>query len=394
MSSTALLRRRIVAALFVASAACASLVACEERLPLPSGSAPSDEGSTSDGGDGGGNGGDGGADAAVVLRGDRVLGLDVDLSGQTLLEHVQTARDAGATTTAVGYAWDEVEIPYDGGTADASTTLYQPGLHVANLVLSSERVSAILEVDAVDVGGTRMPADLASLPLDDPRVAERYGRVMDYVVAQMPDMTLDVLLVASGVDQAFGDDATRYAALATFIERAQAHATSTGAPFRIGFTVSEGAVTSKRSLLDAAWNRSAVVGVTVLAVDAAGRALAPTSVGDAMDRIVGTAPAEKPILVRAGYPSAAACGSSADAQASFVRASFDAWDRNAARIKVLDLVELDDAPASVVSNRAQRQGRSDETWLALFGSLGFRDGNAGAKASLAEFRAAAHVRGW
>lgn len=339
------------------------------------------------------DGGDGGAerdaDAAVAPRGARVLGLDVDLSGQTLLEHVQTARDAGATTTAVSYAWDAVEVPYDGGT-----TLYQPGLHVANLVLSSENLSALLEIDAVDVGGPRMPADLTSLPLDDPQVAERYGRVMDYVVSQMGDLKLDILLVASGVDQAFGDDATKYAALATFVERVRAHAQATGAPFRIGFTMAEAAVASKRPLLDAAWNRSDVVGVTILPVDAAGRVLPPTSVEDAMDRIAGAAPREKPVVVRAGYPSAAACGSTEVDQAAFVRASFEAWDRNAGRIPVLDIVELDDALPSVANIRAQRQGRSDETWLALFGSLGLRDGNASAKPALADFRAAAHARGW
>ncbi|AKV02114.1 hypothetical protein AKJ09_08777 [Labilithrix luteola] len=392
MTSRALLRRRLTGALVVTTATCAWLAACEERFPAALGNVPSDEASVAP------DGGDGGAeqdtDAAVVPRGARVLGLDVDLSGQTLLEHVQTARDAGATTTTVSYAWDEVEVPFDGGAPDAATTaLFQPGLHVANLVLSSEHASALLEIDAVDVSGPRMPADLAGLPLDDPQVAVRYGRVIDYVVSQMPDLQLDVLLVASGVDRAFGDDANRYAQLATFIERAKAYAQSVGAPFRIGFAVGEDGMAARRSLLDAAWNGSDVLGVTVFPADASGHVLPPASVGDAFDRIAQAAPPDKPVVIRAGYPSAAACGSDGDAQAAFVRTAFQAWDRNATRIAVFDLVELDDASLSVAKARAERQGRSDEAWVAFFGSLGLRDGTAG-KAALGDFRALAHARGW
>ena len=94
----------------------------------------------------------------MVPKGARVLGLSVVIGDVDFLRNVQTARDAGARTTDVTFAWDEVERPYDAGAPDASdgagddagdagparspTQIFHPLLHVANLVLSDQRFAA------------------------------------------------------------------------------------------------------------------------------------------------------------------------------------------------------------------------------------------------------------
>ena len=142
----------------------------------------------------------------VVPRGARVLGVCASRSAtSTSSRNVQTARDAGAQTTNLTFAWDDVERPYDAGlptrgrrgrrrddgdgaAPPTPTQLFNPLLHVANLVLPDERMGATLTLDALDVGGSRAPAELATRALDDAELGARYDRLTDYALDQLPDV--------------------------------------------------------------------------------------------------------------------------------------------------------------------------------------------------------------
>jgi hypothetical protein len=323
-------------------------------------------------------------DGAVVPRRARVLGLDIVVGDVDFQKNVRAARDAGATTTNVSFAWDEIERPVDAGApgdagdgGDAAvrtpTQIFNPLLHVANLVLPDERVAATLTVDALDVGGSRAPAELATFPLDDAELGARYDLVTDYVLDQLPDTEVSALLVASSVDVALGDDVAKYAAFTTFFARAAAHVHAVRPKLAVGFAVTAEGAVAKKDRLGAAWNAADVVAVTYVPIDAAAHVRPVAEVGPDLDRLVAAVPAGKRIVVReAGYPTAAACGSDDASQVAFVSAMFGGWDRHAERIAIVTFRELVDADPQRAAERAARAGRSDAPFLAFLGSLGLR----------------------
>jgi len=358
---------------------------------------------------------DAGDAAPPVPKGSRVLGVSVAIDDLDFPSNLQIARDAGARTANVKLAWDEIERPYDAGAADASndggndggdeggdggteagnpTQLFNPLLHVSNLVLSDSRMAVTLTIDALDVGGSRAPAELAARPLDDLEVGARYDRLLDYVLSSLPDLDVTALLVASSVDVPLGDDAAKHAAFTTFLGRAAAHVHATRPKLAVGFTVTANGAVARKDRLGPAWAAADVLGVTYFPIDAAAKVRPASEVGADVDRLVAALPAGKPIVLReAGYPTAAACGSSDAAQAAFVTALLGAWDRHADRIPVVIFRELLDTSPGMASAEAQRTGRSDAAFLAFLGSLGLRGGS-GTKPGFDALIAGARARGF
>lgn len=328
--------------------------------------------------------GDGG-DATVVPRGARVLGLAVAIGDVDFQKNVQIARDAGAQTTNLTFAWDEVERPYDAGAPDADagdasaatpTQLFNPLLHVANLVLPDERMGAIVTLDALDVGGPRAPAELATVALDDAALAARYDRLTDYALDQLPDTNVTALFFASNVDVPLGDDLGRHAAFATFVTRAAAHVHASRPTLKVGFVVTASGAIAAKERFAAAWAASDVIGVTYLPVDDAAHVRPVATVAADLDALAAALPAGKPIVLReVGYPTAPACGGSPAAQGAFVSAVFGSWDRHADRFSVVTVRELVDRDAATAAAQAERYARSDAAFLGFLGSLGLRDGS-------------------
>ena len=344
---------------------------------------------------------DSGADTSVTPRGERVLGLAVPIGDLAFAQDLQAARDAGVRATNVSLAWDEIEQPYDAGAPDAAddaapkAQLFNASLHVADLVLSEYQTKALLAVSAVDVGGSRAPAELATRPLDDAELGARYDKVTDYVLRSTPDLDIAALFVGTDVDVALGDDETQHAAFATFLARAAAHARAVKPGLKVGFTVTSEGIESKGARLTAAWAAADVIGVTYLPIDAAAHVRLPSDVAKDLDRIVAAAPPGKPIVLReAAYPRSAVCGSSDAAQAAFVSAVFRAWDRHAERMPFLTFRELDDASDEAVTALAARQRRTDPPFLAFLGSLGLRTADARKKQGFDALVREARARGF
>lgn len=351
--------------------------------------------------------GAGAADAAVVPRGSRVLGVAVAIDDTDFPTSAQTARDAGSQTTSVTFAWDEVERPYDAGATDsgdpdaaaAPTTLFNPGLHVVNLVLADRRLEAMLAVEAFDVGGSRVPADLAGRSLDDPAVEARYDALLDYVFSQIGDTPVTALLVATGADAWIETDAQRAAPFAAFVTHAAAHARALRPGLDVGFTVDDLDRTALRSAqLAASWSASDFAGFDYVPAAAVARGDAPSAIVAAdFDRMRTSAPAGKPIVLRsAGYPSAPAAGPAASeaAQADFVSSVFEAWDRSPERFSAIVFRELVDATSEDATEVAARRGRSDAPFVALVQSLGMRARDGREKQAFGVVRHEARARGW
>jgi hypothetical protein len=257
--------------------------------------------------DAGGDASDGG----VVPKGSRTLGVEVEIDSLQFPQQVSALVDAGARTTNASFTWDDIERPYDAGPgadpdAGAGTLVFNAGIHIVNLVLGTNDVRASLAAAALDGTGPRVPPDLAGRALDDVAVTTRYDLVTDYVFTQLPDLTVDVYLVAVDADATLETDATRWTSFAVFVSKVATHARTKRPNLKVGCTMSAAALAEKRDLVAAALAASDVVVVTL-----------PSS----FDAIADAAPAGKPIFVhRIGIDAGDA---------------FAEWDRYVDRIPIV-----------------------------------------------------------
>ena len=261
--------------------------------------------------------------AAVVPRGSRVLGVGVGIGDLDFQNDVRLVHDAGARTTNLTLAWNEIEhTDPDAGDASPPTYLFAAKLHVANLVLPDEGIAATVTVDALDSGGSRAPGELRRVRFHDVELASRYGRVTDYVVDQLPDTTITALFVASGVDVPFGTDAearcVRVLREANGQPRARRQGEREGRLRRQRRWRDRGEGAARRSVGSLGRHRDH------LRPDHAAAQVRPTSeVASDLEALLAALPAGKPVVIReAAYPSAAECGSDGAKQAAFVRAIF------------------------------------------------------------------------
>ena len=264
--------------------------------------------------------------AAVVPKGARTLGVAIAIDRADFPEQAHAIADAGARSTNVSFPWDDVEIPYDGGTA-----LSQPGLHIAGLISYNEQLKPTLAIPVVDAKGPHLPVDLVGRPLDDTDVRTRYAAAIDYGLAQLSDVDVGTFLVATDTDVALGTDTAQWTAFATFVDAAVKHSHVVKAGIRAGFVVTSSALRAMPEVIKAALAASDIVAVT--------------HVGDVdadLDSVIAAAPPGKPVVVYAiGRPSG---GGDQAKQAAFVGDVFASWDRHVDRIPSLTFFELDDAP--------------------------------------------------
>jgi len=249
----------------------------------------------------------GDASAAIVPKGTRTLGVEVEIDSLAFPDQVRALIDAGARTTNASFTWDDVETPYDGGAdADAATVIFNAGLHIVNLVLGTSDVRASFAIAALDAKGPRLPVDLVGRPLDDAEVLARYDVVTDYALSQLGDLQLDAYLVAVDADQTLGTNAAQWTAFAAFVDHTAKHARTKRANLKVGFVISAAALVEKKDLAAAAIAASDVVVVSQ-----------PSS----FDAIVAAAPAGKPVFVhRIGLDAGDAFGQ---------------WDRHVDRVPIV-----------------------------------------------------------
>lgn len=392
-------KARCLVALALSFAAFAAANACDDAVVVPIVDGGADAPVTVDGGDAGVD-----ADPAPVPKGKRVLGIGTDVTDPAFPSDVGAVLDAGAKATSLALAWDEIERPYDGGVdggddggdAGPATVIFQPALHVANLVYEGLGCQAVFEIDALDGSGLRAPADLAGRAIDDTELGARFDRITDYVLDQTRDTKAVALVVASAVDVTLADDATKYAAFGTFFARAAAHAHAVRPGVTVAFSVTGPGLVLRKDRLATALAASDAVAVIVHPVlEGSAVARPPSVIGADLDAIVAAAPAGKPVLITsASYPSASASGSDEAAQAAFVTALFRAWDRHADRVPVLVLGALDDDPGSGAVTRARREGRADPAFVTFVASTGLRDAAKRPKRAFGGMLGEARARGF
>jgi hypothetical protein len=353
---------------------------------------------------------DAAADAPVVAKGARRLGLAINPAGDNdYYRALVAAREAGVEITNVSLGWDDIEIPPpapDAGVdasadaapaGDGGPTFYNPLLHVANLVLPSIPLAASVCVRPVDTNGRHVPADLAAARFDDPAMLTRFNAAQDYVLGQLPDLAIAAYVIGNEIDVPFGDDVPRYAEYKTFFDGAAAHAKTRRPSLKVGASATlAGLVGPRRGELAAINAGSDYVVATYSPVERDWTARDPAVVRRDLAALTALYP-NKPIYLReATYPSAPTLASSLERQASFVAALFAAWDEQAARVPVVTLFTMHDHSPAAVAALAFYYGSNDPRFADYLRTVGLRisPGAGGDKPAFATMAAEARRRGF
>ncbi len=325
-------------------------------------------------------------------RGTRLLGMDVTQpEGAPFEACFEMARAAGAEAIQLPIMWDDCEKSPGVFTPDPDW------LAIADAYYGPRQVPVHLVLVPIDTNNRRVPADLASVPFDDPRMIERFGAWLDWALGRVPAVKLVSLSIGNEVDALLAGEAD-WAAYGVFFEaaRERARRVRPGCPVGVkmtwgGLTAPPGAEFARRL------NRSSDgVFATYYAIGPDFRVKsAEQAVGD-LTALVDAYPDRGIWLLEIGCPSSLRIGGSEELQARFVRDVFALWDRRAASIPALHWTWMHDIPATAVESYGRYYRLADEGFLAYLGSLGLRtgEGQGRDKAAFRALREEAARRGW
>lgn len=323
----------------------------------------------------------------VAHRGSRRLSIDVT-EGQDgdFGRAFEAALGAGMDATSLSLPWDEIE--------HAPGEYANPFPSIANAFYPSHGVSLSLTLSVIDTNNTRVPGDLAGRPFDDPEVIGRFNGAMDWVLAEMPDVRLDVLAIGNEIDGTLRtpDDWARYR---RFLEATAAHARARRPGLRVGSKAMFGGLTGlAQAELQALNTVTDVVLATYypLEGDFAPRDLSVVR-GD-LDRLVALYPGRPLMLLEAGYPSGDLCGGSDDRQAAFVREVFGWWDAHRTDVEMITFTWLTDIPESEVIRYGGYYGVDLQCFAEYLRTLGLRTSASADKPAFVELKSQAAARGW
>jgi hypothetical protein len=275
---------------------------------------------------------------------------------------LQGLDDAGADATSIALFWDELEKDgHYAPNADWPT--------IANLVYPARDIQVELMISVVDTVADRRPADLQSLPFDDPRVIERFDAFLTQVLLRMPDVTLTGIGIGNEVDGVLaGDD---WAAYGRFFIAAKATAHRLRPDVPVGMTLTwsglQGPQGSQARLLadlGDVWMVNHYPLLPGFEVDRADK------IPGTIDAILSAAGDKTVFLTELGYPSGG-CGGSEAGQTEFVRLAL-AHTADNPRLGLVTLVWMHDLSPAEVATYARYYGVSGNCFAGYLATLGLR----------------------
>ncbi|HNY28206.1 MAG TPA: hypothetical protein PKH31_12580 [Candidatus Sumerlaeota bacterium] len=325
-----------------------------------------------------------------VPRGNRLLGMAVSESENKNFDAAMAlAKSAGVQVVNLKLDWDEVEKK--PGVFDS------PWPKVANLYYPPQKVQLSLRLSTLDTSQNRIPKDLRGKPFDDPAVIERFNRFLDYVLDQMPDLTLAELSIGNEVDGVLGTDEKKWEQYARFFVATREHAGQKRKDLKVGVSIMFSGHTGPAARCAEAINRQTdVVMVSYYPLDSAFKVRDPKVVHEDFETICQKYPKRPISFLEAGYPSGERCGSSELKQQQFVEELFAAWDRHAEQIECITFVWLNDTSASAVKGFTKYYGSSNPAFVDYLSTLGLRTfkGAGVDKLGFTALKMQSKARGW
>jgi hypothetical protein len=321
-----------------------------------------------------------------VPRGERILAMDVNEAKDGDFGKAFTAaRAAGMQVANLSVYWDDIE------TKPGTYAPVMNYLAISNVFYPAAKTPLNLVVAVLDTSRRRIPRDLARKPLDDPELIERFKKLLDWAFEQIPNVTLGYLSIGNEIDGVIRSE-REWKQYQAFFAAAKAHAAAKRPGLKIGVKLMlDGALKADGKALNALAD---VVMVNAYALNGDFTVRDPSAVEGIFDAVVEAYPGRTIYFTEWGYPSGAACKSTDEQQADFVRRSFKAWDKHAGAVRLVNFCILHDRPDSFVKDSAQYYGLKLPAFLEFLRTLGMRTFDGKDKPAFAALKAEARSRGW
>jgi len=328
---------------------------------------------------------------ALVSKGDRILGIDATPTEYGTYDAVQTAQYFfGAQAVQLMVDWKGVEI--------APGIYSDRYLKPINDYYAAVGMKVSFTLRPVDAIHKNVPADLMDLPFDDPMMIYRFFAALDYVFAQLPDVTFASFGVGNEVDEYFRLNLDTLPAYKHFYDAAVFHIKQVRPDVPVGVSMNLRALTRniQKGLFEYLNEHSDVILVLYYPVDLTFNAVDPSVVATDVDELTARY-WYKPIHFReAGYPSSPDSSSSLEGQRDFVERMFAVWDAHATQIPLVTFFRLTDFAPAEIDYYANYYQTQTAPFRGFLQSLGLRTwaGDGDYKPAFWQLLSEARARGW
>ncbi|MBI2920687.1 MAG: hypothetical protein HYY18_06335 [Planctomycetes bacterium] len=323
-------------------------------------------------------------------RGERWLGIGVtDPKDGDYAKAFDEARRVGMRHVVLSFDWRDLE------TKPGEFRPEMDFLQIANAWYPPRKTPVHLMIRPIHTNQDVRPAHLKGLAFDDPKVVAAFKALLDWAFTRIPDLDVPSLSIGSEIDGWLGEDAARWNQYTAFVKETAAHARKLRPGLRIACEAMFAGLSRKSAPLLKALNAHCdVLGVSHYPINDASEVLPPSSIRDAFQAACDFA-GDKPVFFyQLGYPSGAACKSTEEKQAQFVREVFAAWDTRAKAVPFLNLTWMDDIPASAVEGYTKYYQFDGKGFREFLGTLGMRHEGGKPKAAWGALAQETGKRGW
>ena len=314
---------------------------------------------------------------AQVPQGDRILSYTVvSAENQEFGDAFQYASNNCLEIIHQQYVWGQFEES-DGSYNPDKIEL----LDITDIFFPLFNTPLELNIGTVNTNINDIPADLISVPYDNPILIDRFKSFLDTVFAHIPNTEIELLTIGNEGDIVLGENVASYNAYKTFLNAVVPYAKEKyfelhGEVLKVGTTLTHsGLLDAVKGPLCQILNQDLdVVSVTYYPLAAGFQMQSPDVVNGDFDDLVAAYPnVDQPIyFVECGYASSAVCGSSEELQAAFFHQVFISWDEHYDNIKSISLFNLTDWSQATVDQLGAYYNITDEAFLEYLRTLGLR----------------------
>lgn len=295
----------------------------------------------------------------------RVLSIDVsaDQSGDYTAAF-ELALNAGMREIGLTFYWNGIET---------TSGIYQnDNFATANAYYPAYGMPVRFMISPIQKNSKVVPADLASLPFNDPLVIQRFNAMLDWVATQIPDVDVAAIILGNEYDVYLGSDATAWQQFTEFYAATSAHARTLWPATRIeAESTLYGAIGSNATRNLALNAYSDALSVSYYPLNGNFTVKPPSVVATEIAQLCALYP--MPIdFEEAGYPSGDLTNSSPELQAQFVQAMFAIWDAHPGQIRMVDFTWMHDISPTAVNLIAFIYNIHNPRFKDYIGSLGLR----------------------
>ena len=324
----------------------------------------------------------------VIRRGERIIAIDVstDASGN-YDKAIAIAKSAGMTQIGLLQTWSVLEP--SAGKFDANW------LDMAANYYPAQGIKVDLTIAPINTNQKEFPKDLMDKTFDDPKVIERFKRLLDFIFSRTAKLELSSINIGSEIDVYFGQDKKKwqqyekfYKAVVDYIHSKRPKLPVTTEP------TFKGLIGYAKDSLKSVNRYSDAIAVSYYPLQEDGMVKKPTAVYADFDTITKLYPHKYIFFFQFGYPSSLKLESSEATQADFIRHTFKAWDKHAQQIRLIDFTWLHDGSSASIKKTSNYYGVSDQKFSEFIGTLGLRQQNGNDKEAFQVLLTETMARNW